>query len=213
MDNIQFNNQSNEEVQRDYANIMLAKSGKNEGQKNLWLKYMPLIKRYAQRYSHLDSYEDRIQESYFILLKTLDYCDVNKMDSKFNFGFFYKMKLAVYFRTEAYESYQKMIEKDMMSCNMQVEWEGELCELQDILEDEKNCFSDRIEFELVYDEFKKTLNNREKKILALLEIKGEKKEIAKKMKMSQPNMSYYTNKIKNNFVYYMNQNGYDIAIA
>ncbi|MCA1800522.1 MAG: hypothetical protein LC687_04740 [Actinobacteria bacterium] len=60
----------------------------------LYTKYFPLIKKMARKFNlSKEDTEDYLSESYFVVLRVIEYTDVSKIDDNYSFGYFLRFNL------------------------------------------------------------------------------------------------------------------------
>jgi len=181
--------------------ISIQKSNNPVAQNRLYRKYYPLIKAYSQIYANVDSYEDRLQEAYLIMLQTAKAIKIERIDENFKFSSFFKEKLNRYF------AYHAKLNRKRNIVNQDEIEEDKLS----YIEDTRINFVDKIDFNMTYNAFKNTLNDNEKSILDLLKQGLLKYEVAKVIDRSNGTISNKVNQLRKKYVQYMNENGYAIA--
>jgi len=60
----------------------------------LFTKYMPLIRKMARKFNlSAEDTEDYVSESFFVVIKVIDYTDVTKINDDYSFGYFLRFNL------------------------------------------------------------------------------------------------------------------------
>jgi hypothetical protein len=201
-----FNHLSDIEVIEKYKNNPHW-STRKDIEEHFYTKFQPLIDSMSRKYKFIGSYEDNLQESYLIMLKALEWIDVNSItnSSKYSFGITLKYFLTGYFNNEfKYETNAKVIEKEMISIYQETVNHEEYT-IGEIESHEENVI-----FNSVINQFKSLLKDTERKIWELLESGKTQRDIA--IQFGKPSVQYLVKQLKIKYINFMNDNGYAIEI-
>jgi len=173
----------------------------------LYKKYYPLCNVISRRYQSQASYEDNMQECYLIMLKALEYVNPQKThnQAQYSFGVTFKQHLTSYFNTNSYESFNKQIEKNIVSIYQKDHNDNEV-----LIDGKVESHEEETVFALIVKDFKATLKESEMIIWNLLEEGKTYKEIAKLVNRIQ--VVHIIHRIKDNYKKFMNNNGYNLEL-
>lgn len=201
-----FNHLADVEVIEKYKNNPHW-STRKDIEEHFYTKFQPLIDSMSRKYKFIGSYEDNLQESYLIMLKALEWIDVNSItnSSKYSFGITLKYFLTGYFNNEfKYETDAKVIEKEMISIYQ------ETVNHEEYTIGEIESHEETVIFTSTINQFKSLLKDGEKKIWELLESGASQKNIA--IQCGKSSVQYQVQKLKAKYIDFMNNNGYAIEI-
>ena len=159
----------------------------------LYEKYMPLISKYSWNYQVLDSYEDRIQEAFFIISKVMDYTNINMINPNYSCRNFIELKTKGYWGRE-YTSKLNRVKKMEVLYNLNYE---------SPYHSYQPNFVDDVNFKIMLEDFKKALNEKESMILRMLKEGMSKTQIAEEMKISKSTLTYNLKKLGEKYLSHM----------
>ena len=159
----------------------------------LYEKYMPLISKYSWNYQVLDSYEDRMQEAFFIISKVMDYTNINMINPNYSCRNFIELKTKGYWGREYTSKLNRVKKMEVLSG---LNYESSYHRYQ-------HNFVDEIHSNITFKDFKKALNEKESMILQMLQEGMPKTQIAKKMGISKSTLTYHFNKLREKYLNHM----------
>lgn len=199
-----FNHLTDVEVIEKYKNNPHW-STRKDIEEHFYTKFQPLIDSMSRKYKFIGSYEDNLQESYLIMLKALEWVNVDKITNtaKYSFGVTFEFFLKGYFKNEfKYETNAKVIEKEMISIYQ------ETVNHEEYTIGEVESHEETVIFTSTINQFKSLLKDGEKKIWEFLESGASQKNIA--IQCGRASVNYQVQKLKAKYVNFMNSNGYSI---
>jgi len=195
-----YSKKSDSEIVEIYKNNSHWRT-KQEIETYFYKKYTPLCKKYSNRYRDISTFEDNMQECYFIMLKALDGPSIEKMES---FGVSFSNYLWGYFGN--------VIKKQDTNKNTE-EYITNPIEEDRTMPIIVNSQEDEIIFNSDVKGFYKQLSDTEKELVNLLQTNMKKKDIAKKLGFATiHNLYFWTNKIQHKYLQHMNECGYELSI-
>jgi hypothetical protein len=172
----------------------------------LYKKYSPLCKKYSYAYRYLSSMEDNMQECYFLMLKAIDFVNVNKInnESSFSFGFIFKSYIEPHFKYKGIKYIKEVSNTDYFYKINYIEY-NKITKM--------DSFENSLIFNINLEIFKKQLTPYELNLLELLQTSMKKQDIAKELgEKHTANLSYWRTKIQSKCVEFMNNAGYELTV-
>ena len=194
-----YSNKTDLEVIEIYKNNSHWRT-KQEIETYFYKKYAPLCKKYSNAYRYLSSMEDNMQECYFLMIKALEFVNINKInnESSFSFGYIFKSYIEPYFKYEGTKNKKYIYEVDREKI---------------IVQNKTKSFEDILIFNTNLEIFKKQLTSYELNLLNLLQTNMKKQDIAKELgEKHTANLSYWRTKIQSKYIEFMNNAGYELTI-
>jgi len=175
----------------------------------LYKKYTPLCKNMSFKYQSVSTFEDNMQDCYLFMLEALAKVEVKKIHNPIIYSFGVSFKYQIVSLLNASVSNKKKAHNKNTE-DILPDAEGNTI-IFDQIRVEDN--TEEIIFADTYKGFLGSLSTYEQKIMKLLKLGMKRMDIATEMKAkSTANIIYYTNRLQDKYVRYMNSNGYSIEV-
>jgi len=209
-----YSNKTDAEVIEVYKNNSHWRT-KQEIETYFYQKYMPLCKKYSYKFKYLSSFEDNIQECYFMLINALEYIKMDKIKKPeiYSFGITFRGYLTSYFISQMKQY------REVYSVEESEEKAGYTTGVGSRNHKDNNAayrnkeYENNLIFNLYKEEFEETLPEKEKRLFQMLADGMRKKDIVKELgEKHTANLTFWTSKLAKKYTEFNNTIGYELGL-